>query len=72
MARAYDKFSKPVLMLSNDGDIIMKFKSLHSAVDYLIENNVIKAIRKPSGHHITQACRGDRKTAYGYKWAYAS
>lgn len=29
-----------------------------------------KFLGKTQGSHITEVCRGDGKTAYGYKWKY--
>ncbi len=55
--------SIPVVMLdiTNDKEL-MTFDSLRDAERYL--NKVA------SGRHISEVCRGVRKTAYGYKWKF--
>lgn len=52
-----------VLMLDkNTSEILKIFNSLHEAERFL---------NKTSGNgHISEVCRGKRKTAYGYKWKF--
>ena len=45
------------------GNIINTFKSTLEASRFLSKNN--------GDVHIRQCCKGERKTAYGYKWRYA-
>lgn len=54
-----------VLMLDkNTDEIINIFSSITQAENYL---------NKPSSRrHITEVCKGKRKTAYGYKWKYGN
>lgn len=47
----------------NTGDFIQEFDSVNQACIALGKNH------QASGH-IMDVCRGDRKTAYGYKWRY--
>lgn len=58
--------SKPIYMINkNTNSIIMKFDALADAARYLK--------RKPNEmSHIAQQIRGERKTAYGYKWRYVN
>ena len=55
-----DKFSKPVLQLDLNNNIINRFSSASEAERYL----------NGRGSHIGCCCLGKRKTAYGYKWKY--
>lgn len=47
---------------AESGDVLQTFKSLSDACAYL---------GKASSGHIASVCRGERKTAYGFKWKYA-
>lgn len=58
--------SKAIYMLDKDTEkIITRFDSLADAGRYLGRNP-----NKMS--HIAKVCRGERNTAYGYKWRYAN
>ena len=54
---------------SKEGNFIASFDSIADAVRQLISNNEC-ASKSESGarSHIAEACKGKRKTAYGYKW----
>lgn len=57
------QISKPVLQLDKiTGQIINSFNSIKEAGEALGKPNVKDSIRK--------ACKGEYKTAYGYKWRY--
>lgn len=57
--------SKQVAMLDKtNGYILTIFQSIKDAARYLGD------IRK--GQHITEVCKGQRKSAYGYKWMFVS
>ena len=57
--------SRPVYMLNkNTNEIIMKFDALADAARFL-------GIKPTYMSHIAQQVKGERKTAYGYKWRYA-
>lgn len=55
-----ERFSKPVLQLDLNNNIINRFSSASEAERYL----------KGKGSHIGCCCLGKRKTAYGYRWKY--
>lgn len=57
---AKEKFSKPVLQFSLQGDLIAEFASSMDAERFI----------NGKGRHISCCCRGVRKTAYGYIWRY--
>lgn len=53
---------KIIIQLDKDTEEILNvFPSLQAACDFL---------EKQSSGHISDVCRGKRKTAYGYKWKY--
>lgn len=56
---AYNRL--PVLQLSLDGKVLNEFSSAVEAG---------KSLGKLSGSKISQCCKGNRKTAYGFKWKY--
>lgn len=56
-------FSTPVVQISADGEyFINQFPSVSHAAEFLNKNT----------GHISSACKGIRKTAYGYIWKYLS
>ena len=55
-----EKFSKPVLQLDLNNNIINRFSSASEAERHL----------GGKGNHVGCCCLGKRKTAYGYKWRY--
>ena len=55
-----ERFSKAVLQLDLDDNIINRFSSASEAERYL----------NGKGSHVSCYCLGKRKTAYGYKWKY--
>ena len=62
---------KQICMLSKDGEEIQKFDSITYAADFIAQLQN----RKRTGfmmNHITDVCTGKRKSAYGYKWEYAT
>lgn len=54
-------FSKPVNMLSLNGEFEKWFPSAGEAARFL----------KKTSSHITNCCKGNRDYAYGHKWEYA-
>lgn len=48
-------------MLDTKGNIVKIFHNMKEAYTYL---------GKPQSGHIASVCRGERQTAYGYKWKY--
>lgn len=55
-----ERFSKAVLQLDSNDNIINRFSSASEAERHL----------NGKGGHISCCCLGKRKTAYGYKWKY--
>lgn len=57
--------------IDKDGKVINEFKSTVDAARCLIANN-LASDKNEAGirSHISEACKGKRKTAYGYKWVY--
>ena len=55
-----ERFSKPVLQLDSNDNIINRFSSASEAERHL----------NGKGSHIGCCCLGKRKTAYGYRWKY--
>lgn len=51
------------------GNYIQSFASAKAAAESL---NKITATSNGASSHITDVCRGKRKTAYGYKWKFAN
>jgi hypothetical protein len=62
------KLGKVVNQYDLDGNFIQSFPSAKSAAESL---NKITATSNGASSHITQVCKGKRKTAYGYKWGFA-
>ena len=60
--------SKVVNQYSLDGHYIQSFSSAIAAARAL---NVITTTSNGASSHITDVCRGKRKTAYGYKWKFS-
>ena len=59
--------SIPVDMLNKQGELIRTFPSSAEAMRWLRDNGFPSA----SNTHIIQCCKGNRSTAYGFKWRYA-
>jgi len=60
--------SKIVNQYTKEGEYIQSFPSARSAAESL---NKITATSNGASSHITNVCRGKRKTAYGFKWKFA-
>ena len=62
--------ARNVYMCTKQGEILKEFDSASAAADYVktlnIEHTKVNSLR----HHISQVCRGIRKTAAGYVWKY--
>ena len=56
-------YKKRVLQLDKDTNEILNF--------FESTNDAARSLGKNKGSHITEACQGKIKTAYGYKWRYA-
>lgn len=69
--RGLQNISKKVLMIDKNDQVIRVFNSTREAARYLIET-LNKSSSSESGYstHISEVCRGIRKTCLGYKWQY--
>lgn len=62
LKRGIEALYRPVLQLDKEtNEVINIFPSIKAACDFL---------GKQHSGHISSVCRGQRKTAYGYKWKY--
>lgn len=59
------KTGKKVAQYSKEGEYIATFRSCRDAAKAVVGN-------KNGGNHIGAVCAGNRKTAYGYLWKYAT
>lgn len=59
---------KIINQYSLDGEYIQSFPSAKSAAESL---GKISSTSKGASSHISDVCRGKRKTAYGYKWKFS-
>lgn len=55
-------FAKPVNQYTLDGYFIQRFSSIKEAA---------QSVGRKQGGYITNCCKGNLKTAYGFKWGYA-
>ena len=69
--RGVQSISKKVLMLDKNNQVLNTFNSIREAARYLIDI-LNKPSRLEGGYstHISEVCRGIRKTCLGYKWQY--
>lgn len=67
-----DKYGKMVNMFNLDGAYIKTFSSTAEAARYLIENGYTNCKFTTIRFHISEACRGDRKSVAKFKWSYAN
>lgn len=67
---AKEKFGKLVSMYSLDDEYIRTFSSLADAAQYMIDNNLTGCKHSTIRTHISEVCRGKRKTAAKFKWKF--
>ena len=65
-----DKYGKMVNMFNLDGTYIMTFASTADAARYLIDNGFTNCKFTTIRYHISETCRGNRKSAAKFKWSY--
>ena len=65
-----EKCSVPVHMLDLDGNYIQTFASSHEAARYMVENGLTGCKHSTIRQHISEVCKGRRKTAAKFKWKY--
>ena len=65
-----EKYSIPVLMFDLNDNYLRTFSSSHEAAKYMIANNLTSCKHSTIRQHISEVCKGKRKTAAKYKWKY--
>ena len=65
---AKEKLGKIVHMYSKNENYIQSFPTMRDAGRYLIENKLTNCKLTTIRQHISEVCRGIRKTAAGFKW----
>ena len=65
-----EKYSKAVNMFDLNEMYIKTFISLGDAARYLIENKLTNCNLATTKTHISNVCKGKRKSTAGFKWAY--
>lgn len=63
------RFGKAVDMLSRDGELICSFESIANAAVFIAGERGVES-RNICPAHISQVCKGRRKSAYGYSWRF--
>ena len=66
-----EKLSKKVVMYSTKGIFICNFSSMMDAADWIKENDLSIATKTTIVGHISEVCKGKRKSAYKHIWKYA-
>ena len=64
------KYGKSVNMYDLEGTFLRNFSSLWEAANYMVENNLTGCKPSTIKQHISEVCRGIRKTAAKYKWEF--
>ena len=65
-----EQYSKMVSMYSLQDEYICTFPSLHDAAYYMVENGLTGCKSSTIRTHISEVCRGKRKTAAKFKWKF--
>lgn len=65
------RYGKIVNMYDLDNNYLRSFSSLAEAGQYLIDNNLTNCKCSTIRCHISEVCRGKRKTAAKFRWKYA-
>ena len=65
-----EKFSKMVSMYSLNDEYIRTFISLQEAATYMVENKLTVCKHSTIRTHISEVCRGKRKSAAKFKWKF--
>lgn len=68
---AKEKFGFSVQMIDKDNKILKTFVSLSDAARFILQTNDNNKTKQAS-YSISLVCKGKRKSAYGYKWEYAT
>ena len=65
-----ENYSKAVHMYDLEDNYLRSFISSHDAARYMIENHLTNCKHSTIRQHISEVCRGKRKTASKFKWKY--
>ena len=65
-----NKYGKSVNMFDLKDNYIQTFSSLREAGQFLIDNNLSKCKLSTIRQHISEVCKGKRKTAAKFKWKF--
>ena len=65
-----EQTSKITLMFDKNNNFIRSFSSSIAAAQYLIDNNLTNCKLTTIRTHISEVCRGKRKTAAGFIWRF--
>ena len=65
-----NKYGKPVNMFDLKDNYIQTFSSLREGGQFLIDNNLYKCKVSTIRQHISEVCKGKRKTAAKFKWKF--
>ena len=66
-----EKCSIPVHMFDLQNNYIQTFVSSHEAARYMIDNNLTGCKHSTIRQHISEVCKGRRKTAAKFIWKYS-
>lgn len=67
-----EKYGKMVSMFSSQGQYLKTFVSLTEAARYMVENKLTGCQISTIRTHISEVCRGKRKTAAKFIWRFAN
>lgn len=65
------QYGKAVNMYSLDNEYLRSFSTLHEAASYMINNKLTNCKHSTIRTHISEVCKGKRKTAAGYIWKFS-
>lgn len=59
------------MLTRGNGEHIREFGSIHEAARWILNNGISECKESTTRSHISMACRGIRKSAFGFCWEYA-
>lgn len=65
-----EKYSKAINQYDLNGTLLQTFSNKETAEQWIRDNGISNSKGGAIHTHIVEACKGKRKTAYGYKWQY--
>ncbi len=66
-----EKYAKSINMFDLDGNYLKTFVSAYDAARYLIQNGLTHCKLTTIKTHISEVCKGKRKSAAKFRWSYA-